>query len=133
MISANWETPSQQSSSEEKSNFNDPSKFNDPFSGLDQINFFLNEKTIKPPKQLKLFEIETSGLISNKVIYDPTGPVPFPKTHDLDDKTISTDPDVIGKLLAKYSIVCPGAESLEISQDASDPLVTVFTIKKTFF
>lgn len=87
---------------------------------------------INPPEQLSLF-VDTGGLFVHKLKYDPTGPVPFPKNHDLDDKTIETDPDAIGKLLAKYSIVCPGAESVEIYQDSSDPLVTVFTIKKTFF
>lgn len=109
MISAHWDTPSSKKSIEQ-------------------------EPQIKAPEQLSLFyEIETGGLFSNKLVYDSTGPIPFPKTYDLDDKTIEKDPDAIGKLLAKYAIVCPGAEYVEISQDSSDPLVTVFTIKKTFF
>jgi len=39
----------------------------------------------------------------------------------------------VQSLLSKYGIDCPGAESVEISKDDSDPFLTVITIKKSFF
>jgi hypothetical protein len=73
-------------------------------------------------------------------VYKPNGKIPFPKDNfDLDDKFVSnffkanSVQDDIQETLASYGIVCPGAESLEITKDISDPFMVTFVIKKTIF
>lgn len=158
MISAKWEIPTLKETSSNE--INGPigpadSSFDNLTSNLTgpseptQINTIIIDKSYKHEndpilsefekllKKLSL-ELETNGVKNiyshqPQLFYDSKGPVPFPKTLDLDDKSVKVQTNEIESLLAKYGITCPGAESVEISADSSDPFVTVITIKKTYF
>lgn len=67
--------------------------------------------------------------LSHELIYDSTGPIPFPKGGtDIDDNH-----QKIQSILDKYGIKCPGAESVTVEQDHADPFLKIITIKKTVF
>lgn len=144
MISSNWETPSNQNNTEKKvvifEQTSSENSLTSSFSKvIDELQKALDHKIkshkhVVNPNQLSLFtEIETGGLVSNKVVYDPNGPVPFPKTFDIDDKLHENQHQKIQNILDKYGIVCPGAESVTIEKDHLDPLTTIITIRKTIF
>jgi len=152
MISSEWEMP--ENSDPQVAELNDNLiKINQTHheiqSALDKILSKINKKILEQQhNQLPLFDDPQH---QPSLLYQPNGKIPFPAQFDLDDKYVSlhADPsnqekgiglyanasnqEKIDDLLSKYGIVCPGAESVDISKDISDPLVTVITIKKTFF
>lgn len=96
---------------------------------------------------------------SLQVVYDPTGPIPFPNVDtpkslyidplktkgivfDLDDKgqilsyvipQKSFDKKNVQSILDKYGIVCQNVDSIEISVDEQNPNVHKITIDKYIF
>jgi len=134
MISSDWQMPENQNpqiSNTKNVSVNTNEIQDDIKSALDKILNKIAKKILEQEnKQLSLFD--------DPLIYQPAGKVPFPKNFDLDDKQLSvfansSNQQKIDDILSKYGIVCPGAESIEITKDISDPLLTVITIKKTFF
>lgn len=145
MISSQWETPQtsvENSPSITVSGVNLPEDIKNIVNQIfDKIGIKAKEQLVQQLHQqpeLPLFE-------SPEIVYDKNGKIPFPKISDSSlhlDEYINSfqassftqkDSEKIQDLLAKYGVVCPGAESVEISKDISDPFVTVITIKKTFF
>lgn len=152
MISASWQTP-QISSEVEKPKKKKKNKKIQQFLSIDDVlslsDHLKNNSNIQPPETIAIDpQKELSNILDelmqklhqsialkqqkltsslSNIPYDPQGQIPFPKGGiDIDDKSVQ-------QVLEKYGVVCPGAESVEISHDSEDPFVTVITIKKTFF
>lgn len=135
MISASWQTP-QSLLQVEKPKKNSKLK---KISSSDKIVSLSDHLDADPQKefinvlnelmsnlQKSIASKQINFVPSSNLNYTPHGQIPFPKGGvDLDDS--------IQQTLSKYGITCPGAESVEITHDDQDPLVTVITIKKTFF
>lgn len=149
MISANWQLPSQSKESNTSLpltaiEFNKVVKgiINDDSAFIKSINFFMQDLSKHFAKEAdKLISIQPFDPEKHSILVNVGSPI-VKTTFDLDDKEgntntegkfVSYDKNTIGKTLAQYGVVFPGAESLEITKDSSDPLITVFTIKKTYF
>lgn len=140
MISSQWQMPDQKVSTLDHPPLPEPnisvSGINIPQDVKDALNSILNKisKEIMQNTQQQL-----------PLVYDSKGDIPFPKdtqpTIDLGSHINSFkansfsahDNQKIEQLLSKYGITCPGAESVEIQKDSSDPFLTTIIIKKSFF
>lgn len=157
MISANWNLPfeSQDSNTSipsdnlnskeliKKITINDKSAFAESINSFmqDLSKYFAMQDISKyiSKNQDKLVSIEPFDAEKHSILLNSNS---HKQNFDLDDKQqninnqdkiVLHDKKAIGKTLAKYGVVFPAPESLEIAQDPSDPLVTVFTIRKTYF
>lgn len=126
------------------SDFKDTSKtvtsLNELLSQLKQIEFNIDNNIFKDQKSKiefnqaikKKLSKTLKSIISQENIYDPTGPIPFPKNVDLDDKYLSETFDNLIYLKiyfaaeSIYNITGKAKASIHVSNDQLPPLLRDF-------
>lgn len=126
------------------SDFKDTSKtvtsLNELLSQLKQIEFNIDNNIFKDQKSKiefnqaikKKLSKTLKSIISQENIYDPTGPIPFPKNVDLDDKYLSETFDNLIYLKiyfaaeSIYNITGKAKASINVSNDQLPPLLRDF-------